>query len=286
MNLDDLDLDEPFEATVHSNAPLTPPDAAEEVREILLDLTHRPLSFEVGQCVAVFAPPSRDFGEDHHVRLYSIASAPEIRVGTPEIALCVRRCRYIDPFSGEAFDGVASNYLCDAEPGTRITLAGPVGHPFRLPTDRRGALIMIGMGTGIAPFRGLVKHLYRTLGGWPGPVRLFHGGRSGLEMIYRNEARNDFALYMDEETFRAIEALSPRPVWSEPVDFTSAFAAHRDELWRLLKDPDTHVYLAGVSAMSEALDSALAEVAGSPGEWQRRKAELVAGGRWVELLYG
>jgi ferredoxin--NADP+ reductase len=104
-------------------------------------------------------------------------------------------------------------------------------------------------------------------------------------MIYRNQARDDFALYMDEETFEAIEALSPRPVWSEPVDFGSAFAVHRDELWRLLRDPDTHVYVAGVAAMTEALDAALAEVAGSAGEWQRRKAELIAGGRWVELLY-
>lgn len=286
MNMNDLELGETFEATVRDSAPLTDPGAAEEVRELLLDLSDRPLRFEIGQCVAVFAPPRRDFGEDRHIRLYSIASAPETKSGEREIALCVRRCRYLDPFSGEASDGIASNYLCDAVPGDRITLAGPIGHPFALPADERGALLMIGMGTGIAPFRGLVKHIYRTLGGWQGPVRLFHGGRSGLEMIYRNEARDDFAQYMDAATFQAIEALSPRPAWSEPVDFQAALSAHREEVWRLLREPDTHVYLAGVAALAAALDSALAEVAGSSGAWQRRKAELLAGGRWTELLYG
>ena len=43
------------------------------------------------------------------------------------------------------------------------------------------------MGTGIAPFRAFVKHLYRDIGDWRGQVRLFYGARSGLELLYMND---------------------------------------------------------------------------------------------------
>ena len=61
--------------------------------------------------------------------------------------------------------------------------------------------------------------------------------------------------------------------------------AHREEVWRMLGDPRTHVYVAGLEAVRDGLDDALAAMAGSAAKWQRRKAELVAGGRWTELLY-
>jgi hypothetical protein len=37
--------------------------------------------------------------------------------------------------------------------------------------------------------------------------------------------------------------------------------------------------------VSDTLDDVLAEFAGSPEKWARRKAELVAGGRWTEVIY-
>jgi sulfite reductase alpha subunit-like flavoprotein len=48
---------------------------------------------------------------------------------------------------------------------------------------------------------------------------------------------------------------------------------------------DTHVFVAGAKAMLAPVDKALAGMAGSADAWQARKAELVAGGRWNEILY-
>ena len=49
---------------------------------------------------------------------------------------------------------------------------------------------------------------------------------------------------------------------------------------RLTKD-----YVAGLEPMIGELDAVFAQLAGSKQEWERRKAELMAGGRWVELVY-
>ena len=45
------------------------------------------------------------------------------------------------------------------------------------------------------------------------------------------------------------------------------------------------MYVAGLEKTRDALDVILAKVAGSPELWERRKAEMTAGKRWVELLY-
>jgi ferredoxin--NADP+ reductase len=70
-------------------------------------------------------------------------------------------------------------------------------YPFAIPADPYTDMLMIGMGTGIAPFRSLIRAIYDKHGNWQCKVRLFHGARSGLEMLYMNDANNDLALHYD-----------------------------------------------------------------------------------------
>ena len=78
----------------------------------------------------------------HGTRLYSIASS---RYGDDfdgkTTTLCVRRATYWDSELGKedpAKKGICSNFLCDAEPGTEVTITGPTGkarrRPFFLPS--------------------------------------------------------------------------------------------------------------------------------------------------------
>jgi ferredoxin--NADP+ reductase len=201
------------------------------------------------------------------------------------VEICVKRCFYIDEFSGERHRGIASNYLCDRHPGDEITVAGPYGLPFALPEDENADLLMIGIGTGIAPFRAFVRQIYEKLGGWKGKVRLFYGARSGLEMAYMNDRQNDFANYYDDETFKAFAAVSPRPHMDDEIELDRALREHAEEVWEMVLKPDTHVYIAGLEKSLGKLDEAFAGMAGSAKNWQRRRAELVAGKRWAELLY-
>ncbi|MEX2482035.1 MAG: FAD-binding oxidoreductase [Gammaproteobacteria bacterium] len=281
MKIEDLDLDRHWHARLVSNTRLTPPQIRGEVRELGLEILESGFDFRIGQSVAVLIAGPHDFGQSHHIRLYSIASTPA-ESGPGRVTLCVRRCSYLDAFSGERVPGIASNYLCDLAVGSALLLAGPVGLPFRVPDDPASPLLMVGLGTGIAPFRALIRHLYEERGGWQGQVLLFHGARLGLESAYRDPIA---ALRQAQESFEAVEVVSPRPAWDAPADLAAAISRHESEVWRLLDEPATHVYVAGLQPVGEQLDAALAARAGGREAWAARKAALVTAGRWMELLY-
>ena len=292
MRLADLDTTQRHRARVVAIHRLTAEASDEDVRELELALEAEvdddTLAVRPGQCIAVIVPGPHPFGHGEHLRLYTVADirAGEAREdGSPRIAICVRRCAYVDPYSGERYPGIASNYLCDRRPGDWIVVAGPYGLPFPVPESRNADLLLIGLGTGIAPFRAFVRHLHDDPEGWAGRITLFYGARTGLEMLYMNDQRDDFARYLDTPTFRAFRAHSPRPQWGEPAALGATLDAHREDVWRMLCDAHTHVYVAGLESIRDTLDESLGAMAGSPERWLRRKAELVAGGRWFELVY-
>ena len=87
-------------------------------------------------------------------RLYSIASAPE-EVGE-EVHLTVGVLHY--EHDGKAYSGAASGYLGERLPEEGAARVFVEPNPnFRLPDDDNAAIIMIGNGTGIAPFRAVMQ---------------------------------------------------------------------------------------------------------------------------------
>jgi ferredoxin--NADP+ reductase len=253
---------------------------------LILDVDRADFPYSVGQSVGVVAPGAAEFGQQYHYRLYSVADLPGVgKDGKPRITLCVRRCSYVDDYSGEEYPGVASNFLCDRVAGDSVTMTGPFGLPFEVPEEMDATLILIGTSTGIAPCRAFVKHRYHNVLDWKGRVWLFYGANSGLEMLYMNEEKDDFTQYYDRDTFEAFRALSPRPSWLDPIAWDQTVAERGEELWEMLANPNTYVYVAGLEAMRDELDAVFATFAGSKKKWERRRAELTAGKRWVELLY-
>ncbi len=286
MKLDDLNQTTRYTATVISSERITDAEAEAEIRELVLEVDNANFDFAPGQSIGIITPGPHPQGHDEHFRLYSVADTVSKEAsGKPRITIAVRRVNYIDEYSGERFDGISSNYLCDRQAGDTLTITGPYGYAFEVPEDRDANLVLIGAGTGIAPFRAFVKHIYKDVGAWTGKVRLFYGAHTGLELFYMNEERDDFALYYDEDTFEAFSALSPRPNWSDPIAWDYALESRSAEILDMLDDPKTHVYVAGLEPVRDQLDEVFAQMVGSSERWQRRRAELVAGGRWTELLY-
>lgn len=286
MRLEDYDKDERFRTQVLSSTRITADEAEVEIREIILQVDRSQFDYQPGQSIGVLVPGPHEFGHEHHFRLYTVAdTASGSTEDKPRITIVVRRCTYIDEFSGERFDGVASNYLCDLKPGDQAQITGPYGYAFEVPDDKHANLLLIGMGTGIAPFRAFVKHIYKDVGDWSGKVRLFYGAHTGLELVYMNEHRDDFAQYYDEESFEAFKAVSPRPHWADPIAWDYCLEERSEEILEMLSDPGTYVYVAGLEKVRDELDDVFGRIIGSREKWQRRKAELSAGGRWTELLY-
>ncbi len=285
MKLTEYDISHPYLATVVKTERITP-EQTDEVRHIVLSIPDATFHHVEGQSIGVLVPGPHAFGNEHHMRLYSIASSRQGEDhNVSEISICVRRCFYIDEVSGERYPGVASNYLCDRKPGDQIKITGPYGRQFLPPRDSTCNLLMIGVGTGIAPFRAFIKHIYEDRKGWKGKVRLFYGARTGMDLLYMNEKNNDLALYYDQETFKAFEALSPRPHFDEPEQIERTIKDNAKEVWELIQDPKTYVYVSGLASLEKRLDKTLGELAGSEEEWLKLKHAMAVKGRWSTLFY-
>jgi len=271
-----------YSATLMQSRRITSPASREEVRHLVFRTGDLSFDAALGNLIRVMAPGQ--FGNRSHARLYSIMDLERRQDGT-EFAICVRRCSYIDEFNGEEYKGVASNYLCDLRPDEVLSFAGPVGYPFGIPDDRNADILMLGMGTGIAPFRTLVRQIYEKIGGWKGRVRLFYGARSPLEMLYMNDENSDLANYFDQPTFRAFQAVSPRPALDAPVALGQALEQNAGELWEMVQQPATRVYLAGTANLLPAIEQAMIALAGSGADWLRVENALKSSGRWSEVLY-
>ena len=273
------------EAVVTESVRITPPER-DEVRRIRLRIDDPAFRFSVGQSIGVMVPGPHPMGNQFHMRRYSIASGHTDQSSDAiELELLVRRCFYVDEISGEQYPGIASHYLCDADPGQRITITGPYRSPFRMPADENANLLMIGTGTGVAPFRAFVQELYRDKGAWKGQVRLYYGARNGMDLLYGNDAEGDLANYYDDASFKAFGAMISRPRASDSDMLKAAIEGHAAEVWELMQDPSTHVYLSGLGKVAKAFDKVMEKVAGGAGVWTEFKEKLRSQGRWSELVY-
>ena len=271
-----------YSAVLAQSRRITPPASREDVRHLVFRTGDLSFDATPGNCVRVLAPGQ--FGNRYHARLYSIMDL-ERRADATEFAICVRRCSYIDDFNGEEYRGVASNYLCDLRPDDVIEFAGPIGYPFVIPEDKTADILMLGMGTGIAPFRTLIRQIYEKVDGWRGRVRLFYGARSPLEMLYMNDENNDLGHYYDQPTFKAFLAVSPRPAFDAPVALDQALELNAAEVWEMIRRPGTRVFVAGTEGLLAAIEPAMIRLAGSAGNWAAAHAGLLSSGRLSEMLY-
>jgi sulfite reductase (NADPH) flavoprotein alpha-component len=116
-------------------------------------------------------------------RLYSIASSPLAH--PDEVHLTVSAVRY--QTHGRHRKGVCSTYLADlVKPGDIAPVFVQPNKNFRLPADGSAPIIMIGPGTGIAPFRAFVEH--RAALGGSGKNWLFMGDQHYLyDFLYQLE---------------------------------------------------------------------------------------------------
>jgi len=283
VHLSDLDVKNKSIAIIKKTSRFTPEDS-DEVREILLEVDRPDFKYQVGQSIGVLVK-NNEFGNEYHHRLYSVADLPKTSGNKPQIKILVKRCTFVDEYSGEKYDGVASNYLCDRIAGDEIEITGPFGLPFAIPESNEADLLLISLGTGIAPFRAFIKYIYQNKKGWKGRVRLFYGARTGLELLYMNDKNDDLTQYYDKDTFEAFQALSPRPHWADPIALDYALEERAEEILKILAKPDTHVFVAGYEAIRKMLDKAFTKIYGSKEKWLLRKAELEAGKRWVEVVY-
>ena len=213
-------------------------------------------------------------------RLYSIASSPKHTAR--EIHLTVAPVRYEK--RARRRTGVASTFLCDrTKPDAPVPVFVRTSDSFRLaPPDR--PMIMIGPGTGIAPFRAFLQERRAT-----GAI-----GRNWL--FFGNPRRDSDFLFEDELTGYCRDGLLARldTAFSRDQDHKiyvqHRMLEHAAELWAWLED-GAHLYVCGDAArMARDVDRGLAYIVGKEGRMdpaaaKSHLARLAAEGRYQKDVY-
>ncbi|UGQ15684.1 bifunctional nitrate reductase/sulfite reductase flavoprotein subunit alpha [Yinghuangia sp. ASG 101] len=184
-------------------------------------------------------------------RLYSISSSPRTDPG--EVSLTVSVVRYESP-SGTRRQGVCSAFLADAEPGLPVPVHVQPAPHFRPPADPDTPMIMIGPGTGVAPFIGFL-HDRRTRG-HPGPNWLFFGEQhQDTDFYYRDE----LAAFHADGTLDRLDTAFSRDQRSK-IYVQDRMREHGRGVWNWLED-GAHVYVCGdASRMAKDVDAALRDI--------------------------
>ncbi len=188
-------------------------------------------------------------------RLYSISSSPKECPG--EAHLTVSPVRY--NFQGVPRRGVCSTYLADRSPGDRVAVYLQPSSNFRPPSESDTPMIMIGPGTGIAPFRGFLQE--RRALGHTGPNWLFFGEQHAeTDYYYRDELEK-----MRDDGFLTELDLAFSRDQREKVYVQHLMRKRGAELWAWLQD-GAQLYVCGTAdPMAKDVDRALCEIAAEHG---------------------
>lgn len=182
-------------------------------------------------------------------RLYSIASSRK-RVGE-EVHLTVDELRY--HAHGSEHVGAASGFLSALEDGAQLPVYIEANERFRVPADNSRDIIMIGPGTGVAPFRGFVQE--RAEIGATGRNWLFFGARHfNTDFLYQTEWQDALRR---KELDRLDLAFSRDQ--ADKVYVQQRLRTRGRDLYDWLQN-GAHLYVCGAIAMGKDVHAALLDV--------------------------
>jgi len=283
----------PFIGTVTENYSLLDEGAIGRVQHITFDLSGGDphLNYVEGQSIGIIPDGEDANGKPHKLRLYSIAST---RHGDDyhdnTVSLCVRQLQYEK--DGETINGVCSTFLCDIEPGAKVKITGPVGKEMLLPEDEEANVIMLATGTGIAPMRTYLRRMFepkeRELNNWHfrGKAWLFMGAPKTPNLLYDA----DFEHYQSQfpENFRYTKAISREQQNSKGgrMYIQDRVLEHAEEIFAMIENPKTHVYMCGLRGMEPCIDEAMSAAAAAKGlDWSELRPQLKKADRWHVETY-
>jgi sulfite reductase (NADPH) flavoprotein alpha-component len=214
-------------------------------------------------------------------RLYSISSSPKTNAG--RVALTVDAVRY--DIGKRMRLGVASTYLAERCPlSSRLRVYVQKATAFGLPADPSVPIIMIGPGTGVAPFRAFLQER-RAIGGTGRNWLFFGHQRSNYDFFYEDE-------FKEMKLSGVLTRLSL--AWSrdgkEKIYVQDRMREVGRDLWAWLAD-GAHVYVCGdAKRMAKDVEVALVDIVAQHGARSADEAaafigELKKKGRYQQDVY-
>jgi sulfite reductase (NADPH) flavoprotein alpha-component len=239
----------------------------EKTASPLLDLVehHRPSPQELCNILLPLLP-----------RFYSIASSP--LVFPREIHLTVAFVSF--ELNGQTHFGVGSHFLCkQAEiESTPIPIYVQPSNHFTLPVDGNASIIMVGPGTGIAPFRAFLQE--RIAKQAEGRNWLFFGERNSASDFYYKE----YLTELEKGGRLRLDTAFSRDQ-SDKVYVQHKMLSQKKSLWEWIQS-GSYLYVCGdAEEMAKDVDAALQQIAKEEGRMNEEEARKFLKGLRVERRY-
>ncbi|MDP4251474.1 MAG: flavodoxin domain-containing protein [Bacteroidota bacterium] len=209
-------------------------------------------------------------------RLYSIASSLEKFEG--EVHLTVGRDAFC--VAEEQKYGLCSDLLCALKPGDTIDFYVHHNDQFRLPEENKD-VIMIGPGTGIAPFRAFLAE--RDATGAAGRNWLFFGDQHFVsDFLYQTELQQ----WMENGILHKLDLAFSRDQ-QEKIYVQDKIKKRADEFYSWLESGAV-LYICGAKKMSEDVEKAILDVIRQSGKSEDAESyfnQLKESGRYLKDVY-
>jgi sulfite reductase (NADPH) flavoprotein alpha-component len=211
-------------------------------------------------------PPISEFAaalDPLQPRLYSIASSLKRHPG--EVHLTVAVVRYA--LYRRDYGGVASNFFAERlRPGQRVPIFIQRSRGFKLPADPGAPVIMIGPGTGVAPFRAFLQEraaAHATGRNW----LVFGNQRRELDFLYREE----FESYLRDGLLTSLHTAFSRDQ-RDKIYVQHRISEHAPEIWKWLEE-GAHFYVCGdAKRMARDVDLTLRQIVAEQGRMPGERA--------------
>jgi len=283
----------PFEGTVTENYSVLKDGAIGIVQHITFDLSGGDplLKYVEGQSVGIIPAGEDDKGKPHRPRLYSIAST---RHGDNyqgnTLSLCVRQLQYEK--EGQTINGVCSTFLCNLSPGDKVKISGPVGKEMLLPEEEDSNIIMLATGTGIAPMRAYLRRMFepteqeKNKWNFKGKAWLFMGAPKTANLLYDQDFEHYKSNYPENLIYTKAISREQQNSKGGRMYIQDRVLEHAEEIFSMIENPKTHIYLCGLKGMEPGIDEAMTTAAATKGlNWSELRPQLRKAGRWHAETY-
>lgn len=239
---------DPVEVEVVENYIVTKESSPNIVRHITFDVSGTELEnrIRIGQSVGILPPGEDERGRPHKLRLYSVSSPTVGEHGKKHLVSTTVK-RTIEEFQNKLYLGVASNYLADLQPGDKVLMTGPSGKRFLLPENAREYnYLFFATGTGIAPYRGMIKELFEEP--YKNDCVLIFGCPYRTDLLYSDYFED---LDKTQQNFHYLKSISREARRKDGSKFYVQTQLEEEEelLAPILQKENTLIYICGMKGM-------------------------------------
>ncbi|XP_076232753.1 nitric oxide synthase [Calliopsis andreniformis] len=205
-------------------------------------------------------------------RFYSISSSPDVHQGQIHLTVAVVQYK-TQGGSGPVHYGVCSNYLRDISDGEPLYVFVRSAPNFYMPIETKAPMILVGPGTGIAPFRGFWHHRLAEMKRRPdleyGKVWLFFGCRQRNLDLYRQEKEEMIRAEVLDKVFLALS----REPGLKKTYVQDLIQAEAPQIYDMLMYERGHFYVCGDCTMAEDVYQTLKQIIQTHGDMTDKQVE-------------